>query len=57
MSGRRDWRGVEWPKVVNGICSKHGGRVGSFTGLCFACHREQLAAVRQGSREFEKRTP
>jgi hypothetical protein len=49
------WPGVEWPEVIDGICTKHGIEVGSFTDICFACHREQLDAARRGSREHERR--
>lgn len=41
-----DYKGAIWAKVVKGRCSKHGCMVGSVTGLCFECHREQLEGAR-----------
>ena len=49
----KDWRGVEWLPVVNGLCSKHGTAVGELTRLCIDCHREQLEAARAGSNAWE----
>lgn len=54
---RRDWRGVKWPRVLNGVCTRHKTRVGTFTGVCHACHREQIAAAQRGSNEFERTQP
>ena len=50
---RKDWRGVEWLPVTNGLCSKHGTKVGELTRLCVDCHREQLEAARAGSNAWE----
>jgi hypothetical protein len=49
----KDWRGVEWLPVTNGLCSKHGTKVGELTRLCVDCHREQLEAARAGSNAWE----
>jgi len=49
----KPWRGVVWIRSVAGNCPKHGTPVGSITKLCVACHREQLEASANGSREWE----
>jgi len=48
------WRGVAYPPIVNGICTRHRLSVCPFTRLCFACHRDQLQAAARGSREHER---
>lgn len=52
--GKRAWRGVAWPPIVGGRCTKHQIAVSTLSGLCFLCHQEQLDAARRGSREWEK---
>jgi hypothetical protein len=47
------WRGVRWARIERGRCLLHESKVEPFTGICHACHREQLEAARRGSREWE----
>jgi hypothetical protein len=50
---RRVWRGVKWPYVKRGVCTRHGKKVGPL-GVCITCHREQLAAAEAGSDAWQR---
>lgn len=46
MTYRNGWKGVTWPRIVRGKCSKHGTSVGPFTRMCIDCHKEQMQKAR-----------
>lgn len=48
---RGNYKGAEWPPVVNGRCTKHRTPVTPITKICMDCHREQLAAGQAGPRD------
>lgn len=40
---RGDWKGVTWPPIIKGRCTRHDTIVGVITLTCHECHQEQLA--------------